>query len=519
MNTLVRTTPRIAALAALLAATPATVPPGALAIPLPAQPVTDVHPPSKSDPVGNANPFNLTQVEDLLFFFAHTAEGPALFARNIEFTEVDGSPVVEMVGKKVAPKLVVQFKATQTLDDQVVGAYLQNLGTSRPKTLNGALYFHIPGKGLYMSRGTPTTTICLMKTDKSPAEADWMRDLIFVRQANTTTNQLLFSAVAEGKGREVWTARTKADTTSSNALFDKKQVKLLADLIAGAGSSDPAEIVSSMEWIFFTGTSPVSGQREIFASANNSVPTPLTEGLGAAQGLAAINGDCAFAGPSLVPGETDLYSVSASGLVKHTTHGASPLDLTPANSAFYFSMKSDNNTGRELGRLLPDGAEVLRLIGDINPGPGSSDPGQFVYAGSKTYFTAFDGTARRLYRTFGSDIDEIRASDGALLSVDAGHEKVWVSDVVYFTAIKAGQTVPWLWKIDINSSTGTAAYRVNTPSGFPVTGATELMRYRSASVERLYFSCDGTGTEFNDPLATDRRLRPRGREVWVTSNW
>jgi hypothetical protein len=57
---------------------------------------------------------------------------------------------------------------------------------------------------------------------------------------------------------------------------------------------------------------------------------------------------------------------------------------------------------------------------DINPGPGSSDSDQFLSIGGKPAFlTTFDGTARRLYRADGFDVELIRAS----LFCNAGHRR------------------------------------------------------------------------------------------------
>ena len=58
---------------------------------------------------------------------------------------------------------------------------------------------------------------------------------------------------------------------------------------------------------------------------------------------------------------------------------------------------------------------------------------------------------------------------------------------------------------------------MNTPAGFPVTDAKNLMEYQLNGGNRLYFSCDGTGTEFVTEDADDERFRPRGRELWVTA--
>src|SRR5262245_28704350 len=87
--------------------------------PIPAQPVTDIRPSTKSNPNGDANPFNLTQVEEKLYFIAFTDRGPALYVRDVFHTEVDGTAVIEMVGRKLRPKVVKPFRKTQEFDNQM----------------------------------------------------------------------------------------------------------------------------------------------------------------------------------------------------------------------------------------------------------------------------------------------------------------------------------------------------------------------------------------------------------------
>lgn len=503
-----------AVLAALTASTAITIPVTSAA-PIPAQPATDIRPSTRNDPDGDANPFALTQVEEKLFFIAFTDRGPALYVRDITHTEVDGEPVIEMVGKRLRPKLIKPFRKTQEFDDQFVGADIENLGSTGSVTLHGGMYFHLPGSGLYASRGTRGTTKLIAKTDRKDEPDDWMTGLIYVPQSSSTTHQLLFAARDQNrrsKGRELFTSRAREDDTSSNPIFDRKHTGIFTDIQEGEESSDPEEIVASFNHIYFTAISAVTNQREIFLSKDNAEPTPVSENLGFAQGLAVRGDSCFFAGSSTVAGETDLYAATPTETFKITTDGMSPRHITATGLQCLFSGRL-GATGRELGRVSFD--FNVSPVADINPGPGSSDPDQFLsLEGGSVFLTAFDGTARRLFRADGSVVEMIRANDGALLSVDAAHEKVTIAGTLYFTATKAGETVPWLWRLE-NQTTSNNAVRVNTPGGFPVTGATNLFEFRGLS--RLYFSCDGTGTEFVDEDAEDKRLRPRGRELWVTA--
>jgi hypothetical protein len=51
-----------------------------------------------------------------------------------------------------------------------------------------------------------------------------------------------------------------------------------------------------------------------------------------------------------------------------------------------------------------------------------------------------------------------------------------------------------------------------------VRNARNLGKFVSSGLNlyRLYFSCDGGGTEFDNEDATETRFKPRGYELWVT---
>jgi hypothetical protein len=129
--------------------------------------------------------------------------------------------------------------------------------------------------------------------------------------------------------------------------------------------------------------------------------------------------------PDLPPvnGETDLYAATSTETTKLTTEGVSP-SISPLRDYNICSPDAWGMTGRELGRV--SGFDfTVESRRRYQSGPGSSDPDQFLAIdGGAAFLTAFDGTARRLYRADGSVVELIRASDGSLLTVDATHEKV-----------------------------------------------------------------------------------------------
>jgi hypothetical protein len=88
------------------------------------------------------------------------------------------------------------------------------------------------------------------------------------------------------------------DDTSSSPIFDKKHTGIFSDILAGSESSDPKEIVASSTKCILPPISAVTNKREIFLSEDNGEPTPVSENLGFAQGLATRGDSCLFAGPS-----------------------------------------------------------------------------------------------------------------------------------------------------------------------------------------------------------------------------
>ncbi len=91
----------------------------------------------------------------------------------------------------------------------------------------------------------------------------------------------------------------------------------------------------------------------------------------------------------------DIYQIG----LENIPDPPSPLFAT-SKSVFFRAWKLD--TQIELG--VSDGtAAGTVLVKDINPGPYSSDIGNFTACGDKVYFTAFDGTEFAVWRTDGTE--------------------------------------------------------------------------------------------------------------------
>src|SRR5262245_15067908 len=85
---------------------------------VPAQPVTNLRTPSSIDPMGDADPFNIVQLDDRLLFLARNNQGYALYVRNLVDPTDPGSPdpAIEWTAKKLRPKVLRPFKKNQVWD-------------------------------------------------------------------------------------------------------------------------------------------------------------------------------------------------------------------------------------------------------------------------------------------------------------------------------------------------------------------------------------------------------------------
>ncbi len=77
-------------------------------------------------------------------------------------------------------------------------------------------------------------------------------------------------------------------------------------------------------------------------------------------------------------------------------------ELTNVNGTLFFTTGIDNYTGNELWKSDGTLAGTV-VVKDINPGTGSSRPGNFTALNGKLYFSAFDGVGIHLWSSDGTD--------------------------------------------------------------------------------------------------------------------
>jgi hypothetical protein len=491
-------------------------------IPIPAQPVTDLVKPTKKNPKADSSPFNLIQIEEKLFFFAETRNGFGLYAHDVLNTldPETNQPAIDLTGKKVAPKMIKPFKKAQEFDNQLAASWSPSLGSTKPKTI-GAVYFHQPGVGVLISQGTRGSTKVIAKSGKKLDPETWPSDMLLFNRAGNTPHKLFFTAMNKKAGRTVHSAQAESDTSR---VFTKKRTGVFPG-IASSQLSDPFGYVQSQANVFFAAVSQVNGLHAIFHSDGINPPTRLDLNLDRPRGLVSDRSvGVLFNAPHSIGQVTrELYHASSTTVQRLTQTHVDPSEITvfTGSTALFAGNANAVNLGREVFKVTVGFSSItLELAHDIATGSASSNPSGFLGADGRAFFTADDGSGegRRLYRSTGSGAPVIvTANDSARINVGESDEKTVLNNILFFTGTKAGEPAPTLWKIDV-SAVNANATRVLTPGGQAVRNARNLYAFSLGLVHRLYFSCDGEGTEFANPDAAEARFRPRGRELWVTSD-
>jgi ELWxxDGT repeat protein len=170
-----------------------------------------------------------------------------------------------------------------------------------------------------------------------------------------------------------------------------------------------------------------------------------------------------------------------------------------SGSRMYFPAASAN--GVEL--WFSDGvAYATQLVEDINPGPGSSNPQNFLLVNGVVYFTADDGTSGvELWRTLPGGADVARVKDlnpGAASGLSPSSELVAMNGMLYFEGTDGASGFE-LWTTD-----GTDAGTVRVMDINP--GAPDGM---TLGVDSGFIAIDGT-------LFFVARTVSTGFELWKT---
>ncbi|PYX69807.1 MAG: hypothetical protein DMG78_20980, partial [Acidobacteria bacterium] len=384
-------------------------------------------------------------------------------------------------------------------------------GSSNPNQLilfNNALYFQADGgdgKGVELWRydGKSATRV----TDINPnAGSSFPSNFILLN------NALYFTATNPTFGTELWR-------------YDGIDVTLAADINPNAGSSSPTNLFVFNGVLLFTatnGSTPFANGNELWRYdpvTGLGRITDINPGTGSSNisGLTLYNGAVYFSAFDGGTSGTELWRYNGSNvalvsdLINPGALSSSPTNLFAFGGFLYFS--AVQSSVRELWRYngstfvrttinagtspnpanligfngavyftatnLTSGTELWRwspvsgyaMVGDINPGAGSSLPGSLIVFNDALYFSATDAATagafgRELWRYDGTTVSRVTDINPGTGSSNPASPVIF-DNALYFTATDNGILGNELWRYDGTTVSLAADIDTGTASSFP----------------------------------------------------
>lgn len=284
---------------------------------------------------------------------------------------------------------------------------------------NGVI-FHNDSLGIYTTDGSTSSPML----NATPVAFNDRGDLFVEAGANAF---FVRSDVTDGE--ELWRTNGTAGGTI-----------LVADLFDGNGGSQPRDLVSFQDQVFFSASfrSPagaLSG-RELFRSNGtsggtvvisdiNTDPDPSQPGAPITlssdpRGLTVSGASLYFSadggaakgnnGRELWVADGNVNGVSMVADIRAGSNSSSPVNLTDVNGVLYFSA-NDGASGFEPFRSEGTGMTTM-LVANVNSGGNSSNPNGFFPVGSLVYFSALDfNSGVELYVTDGTPTGTSQVAD------------------------------------------------------------------------------------------------------------
>ena len=240
-------------------------------------------------------------------------------------------------------------------------------------------------------------------------------------------NGVLFAAEDDG-GVELWRATTS-------------QAARLIDINPGPGASNPASLTVMNDRVYFSALQPGTGRElwvsngtpegthlveEIEPGSNGSNPSQLIDGYP----FLYLTAGTAAAGVEIY--RATEFGIDAADEIVLGPGSADPQELAFAGSRLRFSADDGSGIGREPWSLV---GATPTLTQDLNPGAASSNPKDFTSHLGATYFTATNATTgRELYRVAGGAVSVVSdpIAPGAISSLPG--DRATVGTRLYFAA-------------------------------------------------------------------------------------
>ena len=294
-----------------------------------------------------------------------------------------------------------------------------------------------------------------VQTDADPVNSNF----IFNNPYAVVNGVLYFSANDGVHGNELW----RSDGTETGT-------HLVKDLIAGSASSNPHEIITAGNKVYFVTQNNTLFSYALWVSDGTANGTTMLAsfqrqgpGVNTAYNLTAVGNEVFYFtyGPfnEQLLWKTD-GTTNGTVTVKDFTDITSggPLGYTAAGNLFYFTLFSDV-TGRELYRS--DGTDAgTFLVKDISSGTDYfTGPVQLTAFNDKLYFTDDDGSGQKLWLTDGTTSGTRLAKDNNGITISTDYSYIFINAhfAVQGNNLYMSATAP---------STGQELYRYNPATGF-----------------------------------------------------
>ena len=310
------------------------------------------------------------------------------------------------------------------------------------------------GRELWFTNGTVVTRL-----DKQPAGSTADYKAPNPATVVVTGGVALFAATdnqATATGTELYTTNGLATGTTR-----------LADINPGPGNSNPANVVFAAGKAFFTADDGTHGTELYVQTAT---------------------------------GATRLDRLPASGTADYKTIVPSTITAVGNRVVFLATDNQGTNTGAELWSTDGTAAGTAR-VADINAGPGSSNPGNFVVAGAlaqpTAFFTADDGIHGVQVYAYNSVTNAVTRLDALPASGPGAYKNVVPGSItlsgtplgtrIVFTATDNTATATGA---ELYSSDGTAAGTGRVSDINPGAGSSNPANFVLTAVNNLLFEAD-----------------------------
>ncbi|WP_372898649.1 ELWxxDGT repeat protein, partial [Stieleria sp.] len=412
----------------------------------------------------SSSPDDLVVFDGLLFFSATGGmrDGDNTSAVGRELWATDGTSAGTFVASDLAAgEEVITFT-------DVTGA---NVNIRRPRNSSplelvateNQLFFSAKGdvatgRELYVrgATGIPGQGTSELVKDISPGAADsWPSEI-------TRMGNRVFFAADSDEGVELWTS----DGTTEGTV-------LVKNIAPGLLDSDPESLTPLGDTLFFTANDRANG-REVWKSDGTAEGTVLVKDIHpGGQNAHSLAHELTAFGSHIYFGASDFFrgydvwrtdgtaaGTEMVGVQTDKTISSDPKHLTRAGSKLFFVAKS-HEFGEEL--WVSDGDSFsTRVVKDINPdfvgnAPQGASVSDLVEFNGMLYFSAFDGTASRLWKSDGTEAGTTFATLGTggipVPGPNAPRDLIASGDTLFFTADEPGSgREPWA----LNATTGQA---------------------------------------------------------------